>query len=555
MGIFGLMTPGEVKKQIDAANANVEARIQDAVKAALSDNLPQWVLETADAQQFSTDYMGMYEAQATLYQKLSWVSSACTITAQAAALTPFNVKRIVGEQEKDIKNHPFELLLRRPNPKDSRFAFLTATVLMWMLNGNAYWWLNRESENDPPDEIWFIPPHMMVPKPNDQMYLEGYLYYPGNGNEILLPPHEIVHFQRFNPFNMFVGMSAVESIAYASKGDLAMQGWNVKLFGENNARLASILAVSDMVQDTPWQKMKEDIREASKKKEMLMLRGVGPGGLQWIQNAFSQKDMEFLEGRKFNKEEIWSVLAPGLMSMLSENATEANSRTGEAVFNRYTVYPIHVLMSEQITSDILPAYGSEKARPLVGEFDDVRIADKAMELQEIQEYAKYHTLGEVRVNKYNDNPLGDERDDLLSAQINAQSGGIQKPPTPPSSFNPQNQPDQQPAPDQEEPEDEQPDAAKAQIFEQLAKWRNHCRKDIGGNRYLTFDTTYLPASVVTYVHQAMPTVKSRAALEAVFDQARDLVRGGPAKVAGPTDAATVLEGIRLAIATKRMQNA
>ena len=164
MPILGLMTPKETR-----------AAIAEAVKASIAESMPRWVLETADAERYNTDFTGSYEAQSTLYQKLSWVFSACTITAQAAAMADFDVKRVVAEKEpKDIVNHPFEMLLHNPNPKDSRDELLAATVTFWMLNGNAYWWLNRESAAAAPDEIWFIPPHMIFPRPDGRQYIKDY---------------------------------------------------------------------------------------------------------------------------------------------------------------------------------------------------------------------------------------------------------------------------------------------------------------------------------------------------------------------------------------------
>jgi phage portal protein BeeE len=96
----------------------------------------------------------------------------------------------------------------------------------------------------------------------------------------------------------------------------------------------------------------------------MMMRAVGKGGVSWIQMGVSQKDMEFLQGRTFNKEEIFAALAPGLSSMLAVNATEANSKAGKATFNEMTIWPMHQAVAEKFTADILPAYGET----LVGEF-------------------------------------------------------------------------------------------------------------------------------------------------------------------------------------------
>lgn len=413
---FGLMTRKEVQQQIE-----------EALKAEIGKYQP-WLLQTADAERFNLPDPSVYENQADLYRKLSWVLQAVEITANAGAVSRFDVKRIIANEEpKDIPNHPFETLLQRPNPLDSRFEFLVATIEMWKLTGNCYWWLNRESEFDPPSEMWIIPSHMIQPVPDGKMFIRGYLYWPGNGMEIMLPPHEIVHFRRNNPFSRFIGLSAIEAIALVARGDLSMQEWNTRLFAENNARLPGILTFEQMIADPTWEKIKADTREAARKRELLMLRGVGGGGVHWMQNAVAQKDMEFLAGRQFNKEEIYNTLAPGLYSMLSENATEANSRTGRAAFAELTIYPMHVMMAEKITKDILPAYGSGRSRPLIGQFEDVRMEDKQLRLAEMIEYSKSHTVEEVRREFYGDEPLGDDRDRLLPSQITATSGGIQKP--------------------------------------------------------------------------------------------------------------------------------
>jgi HK97 family phage portal protein len=382
---------------------------------------PEWLLATADAEKFNTPDLSVYANQADFYRKLSWVLAAVTHVATEAALVDFNVERAEGEDSAEIPNHPFELLLRKPNPLDSRYEFLYSTVAMKKLTGNAYWWLNRSNENAEPDEMWLIPSHMIKPVPDGKMYLKGYIYYPGGmQKEIALEPWEVCHFRSFNPFNRFLGLSAMESLAVASVGDLGMQTWNTKFFAENNARLPGILAFADYIDNDQWLKIKEDTREASRKRDLMMLRGVGQGGLNWLQNAVSQKDMEFLSGRKANRDEIWTVLAPGLASMLDTNAI-----AGRATFRERAVYPELVTMGEKISGTILPSYGDN----LYGEFEDIRYVDRQLELQEQETFAKSHTVEEIRKEYYNEKPLGDERDKLFVTQITADTGKVVEPET------------------------------------------------------------------------------------------------------------------------------
>jgi phage portal protein BeeE len=53
--------------------------------------------------------------------------------------------------------------------------------------------------------------------------------------------------------------------------------------------------------------MKRDIKEqhGGTNRALMMMRGMGDG-VQWVQTAMSQADMQFLDGRTFTKEEIFA---------------------------------------------------------------------------------------------------------------------------------------------------------------------------------------------------------------------------------------------------------
>lgn len=504
MAIFGIPT----RKDIAALEKQIEA-----LKAV--NKYAPWQLETAEAEKWSQPDPNVYKNQADLYRTLSWVMTAVDITASTAALVPFSVTSAIGEQEpKAITNHPFEMLLRHPNPLDSRFEFLYATVALWKLTGNSYWWLNRASENVAPTEMWVIPPHMIEPIPDGRMYLDGYAYSPGNGNTIALENWEIVDFRRFNPFSRFRGLSAIESLALVANGDLGMQEYNTKLFTEKGGQLGGILAFNTMIDDDQWKKIKQDKRDAARKREDMMLRGVGEGGVNWMQNAFTQKDMEFLEGRKSNRTEIYGALAPGLESMTDPSATEANANAGERVFMGKNVYPMQVMMAEKITNSILPAYGEN----LVGAFEDVRISDRQLELQERAADEKIMTLEELRKVYKQLDPLGDERDNLLPVQITAQTGQPE-PPAPvivQSGLNPgqtETKPDtiqgQEPPVDADKPEMDN-NALKAA----LNKWKRIAVRKVG--QVVGFESFDVPDETRLAILSALPACKSEADVRGVF---------------------------------------
>lgn len=385
---------------IDRLAARFGYRKADQVQA-------DWLRVSAETEGDNIPDMGLARSQLELYQKLSWVQSAVSAVARTAATTAFGVSQLTGEKTDAVENHPFELLLRRPNPLQSRFELLESTVSYHRLTGNAYWWLNRKSETAAPDEIWVIPSFRVKPVPDGKLFIRGYLYTTDNGDELPLELHEVVHFKTFHPTNPFVGMSPLESLATIATGDLAMQKWNTNLFDKDNAKMPGAIAFADPIENDAWEKIKADInaKHGGTKRALMMLRNVGKGGVQWISMAVSQKDMEFLAGRTFNKEEIYSIYAPGLASILAVNATEANAKAGKATFVEMAVWPQLVSIAETITNNVLPAYGDD----FVGAFDDIRVADRGMIIAEQNAAAQVQTIDEIRQKFHNLPPLADDR--------------------------------------------------------------------------------------------------------------------------------------------------
>lgn len=398
-------------------------RIDDAVKAAES-RYPEWLLASAQSERFHVQSAATADKQLDLYQKLTWIQIAISHVGNAVATTKFSVKQLEGEDESDIANHPFETALLRPNPLQSRFEFLKATAAFFAATGNAYWWMNRPSENAVPLEYWVVPSNRIRPVPDGKLFISGYEYLPrggaGGDAPIMLPTWSICHFKEFNPASPFIGLSPLVSLNVVAQGDLAMQSWNTNYFGKDNAKVPGALAFADPIGEEAWETLKDDMKKqwgGTNRGGPLLLRNAGAGGVQWLSMGFNQKEMEFISSRQFNKEEIFAVFAPGLASIIDTNATQANAISGKATFTELAVWPKLVMLAEKITNDVLPLYGEN----LRGEFDDIRVTDRVLLIQEQAAYEKSHTVAEVRREYYGDDPLGDERDDKFISEVGAAS--------------------------------------------------------------------------------------------------------------------------------------
>ena len=359
----------------------------------------------------------IYANQSDLYRRLSWVYGAVSrVSESIASLANLGVYTLGGEKKTASVNHPFERLLRKPNPYqfDSRFEFYEAITGYLKLNGNCYIWLNSITLKSAPNELWLLRPDRVTIVPDREKFIKGYVYEIEN-SKIVFDADEVVHLKLFNPLNDWYGLSAIEALAIAAETDLSEAAWNKNFFGKDNAKPQGALAYAEHFDDDSWTKMKQDVatEHGGTKRRLMMIRGAGAGGVQWLNMAITQKDMEFFMGRQFNKEEIYAILAPGLVQAIDKNTTEANSIAGEKTYREYALYPILQRIAEKFTSRIMPRYGAG----LVCEFEEIRIRDRNMVLSEIQAYERTHTIAEVRAKHFDDAPLGDERDNLFVTQV------------------------------------------------------------------------------------------------------------------------------------------
>jgi HK97 family phage portal protein len=279
----------------------------------------------------------------------------------------------------------------------SRFELIEQTVGSLEIHGNAYWFLAGEPDGAPL-ELWPLRPDRVSIVPDPRRGVRGYIYEV-DGRRIPLDAEEVVHFRRWHPANDYYGLSALEAARLAVESDRAMADWNRRYFGEGLAVPAGIVAIRDRVSDADFERLKREWRTAygGRERKTAFLRGAS---VEWHNVGLSQQDMDFLNARRFNREEIFQIFGIPV-GMFSENATEANALVGERVFIERTLWPKLVRIAEKITTDVLPFFGPG----LEGRFDDVRPQDRRVLFEEIRVAQGILSVDEIRARYFQLGPL------------------------------------------------------------------------------------------------------------------------------------------------------
>ena len=372
---------------------------------------PEWMAVEGQDAGFFTGEGWNRRADEALAMRTSWVYSDINMIARECSQARLNVLQDKGEEVEEITNHPFEILMRQPNPFMTRSFLMQYTVGWLKLDGNSYWYLMPGL--DGVAEIWPLPADKVEPKPSKERgkYLDGYVYR-ASGRQWTIPPEFIAHFRQWNYVNIYKGMSDIQAMQLAIKGDEAMQQWNYNFFGKKNAIPTTVMSLP---QDTPpgdFELIKDEIiSEFGGTKRRTMVTRAGDITVATI--GLSQKDLDFLAGREFNREEIDRVY--GIPAAVwAKDATRANAMAADKTLKDKTIWPLLVYLSEEITLQVMIPYYGEA---LLAAFEDIRPEDRGLRVAEAKTYGPALTVNEYRTEYLKAPPLEDERGESLMAEL------------------------------------------------------------------------------------------------------------------------------------------
>jgi HK97 family phage portal protein len=360
----------------------------------------------------------------------SWIYTAINLITNEFSAATLKVMDVSGADEPlKVGNHPLLRLLRRPNPFISR-AYLWIYTLAWLLlDGNAYWFILCD-EDGIPNEIWPLPSRdvEVFPGESADRFIDYYKYIV-NGREYHLPFEYVVHFQFPNPFDIFRGLSPLIAAMLPVDADLAMAAWNGTFFGRDNVMPSGVINLkppsngTEAIDPADFEAFKADLTSeySASRRKTLVTQG---DAINAVILGWNAKDMDFISGRQFSKEEIYAIYGVPA-GLLDKNATEANAQVADKVFKEKTIWPLMILLGETITAQlVIPFYGEG----IEAQWEDIRPANRVMDMQEAAAARGVLTIDEIRRRYWQEKELPNKEGATLGAAPVAPAfGGIADP--------------------------------------------------------------------------------------------------------------------------------
>jgi HK97 family phage portal protein len=296
------------------------------------------------------------------YQQSVWVYAAVRTLAESVANIPFVLTSLSSSDLRAsaplrdtssfrrrspddlIQSGPAHTLLQRPNPQMDKFAFWEILVTWLMLRGKVAVAavdslgnpipltpspVGRERAGVRVSQLVIIPPDRLRPIV-DRHELLGYQYTPGVNDPRLtssLLPNEILLIRLPNIQDIYDGQSPLAVAQIAAETDYAsalfMQGTM-----KNNADTGLIVKTDQTLSDEQREAMFAAIRARKRGGGAADRPLILESGLDVTKPTISSADLQYLENRKFNRQEICAVF--GVPQDLLGFSEDANRSVGES---------------------------------------------------------------------------------------------------------------------------------------------------------------------------------------------------------------------------------
>lgn len=310
----------------------------------------------------------------------------------------------------EIESHPLLDLLDCPNPYMTRIEFFEMTFLHLELAGEAFWAISRDKKNGPPTELWPMMPNLVSVVADPEKFILGY-EYTVNGQKLPFAPEDVIHHKYSNPNDFRRGMSPVQAAARVIDTDTHMADHNRRIF-YNGATVDAVLYTDNKLNDENWKRLNQQWGDKYGGTSNSHKTAILENGLKYAPMAMTNRDLNFLEGMNFNRDQILAIFGvPKSLLGMDESMSRANAEAAEYAFSKNKVRPKMLRLTSRITEDLAIQFGDD----ILVSFTDPVPDDKEFVLKEKQasvgstNQIGWRTPNEIRAED-GDTPLdgGDE---------------------------------------------------------------------------------------------------------------------------------------------------
>jgi len=290
----------------------------------------------------------------------SWLFAVVDRISTAVSANEWKLfQQTASREQAEVEDHPLLSLWQGVNPFFTMEEFLECTTQHFELCGEMWWILVRgENGMGPPTEIWPVRPDRMRPIPHRTDYIVGYEYTPeGDRDAIPLKPEDVIFIRRPSPVDMYRGIGVIQSLMIDLGAERSAAQWTANFFS-NSAMPGGIIEYEEGLDDDDFERAVERWRVqhqgvGNAHRVAILERG------KWVDRKYTQRDMEFAELRRLNRDQIIGAFGVPLPILgITESVNRANAEAAEVLFSRWVVKPRLRRIRAKLNEKLAPEFGT-----------------------------------------------------------------------------------------------------------------------------------------------------------------------------------------------------
>lgn len=270
------------------------------------------------------------------YGTVGWLFSVVSRSSEAIAQVEWTSYKGRGKNRDELETSVLYELLEEPNPFMLRDELIEIGSQHFLLVGEMYF-LKLRNRFGVPVELWPIRPDLITPVPSRDDYLAGYVYRDGS-EYIPLAVDDVICVKRPDPIDMYHGRGVIQAIISDLQGERAAAKWNRNFF-YNSAEPGGVIQFDHPISKKDfdqflldWNRNHGGVDNAH--RVAVLTRG------KWVDRKMSQRDMQFGDLRKVNRDTILGAFGFPLPILgITENVNKANAEAAAYHFTKWVVSP------------------------------------------------------------------------------------------------------------------------------------------------------------------------------------------------------------------------
>jgi HK97 family phage portal protein len=326
----------------------------------------------------------------------SWVYACVSRRSMGLAQIDFRLYRLKANSEvEEIVEHELLDLLYRVNPEMTKYNFLQLSFIYRDLLGASPWILSKNKPSDKyPSNMYLARPEYFKVNRDDNGQIVNYAYEIGTYKKTFAK-EEVIWLKNYNPRNPDKGIGVIEAVRQTAENDDYILQSNSNLL-KNNARPSGFLELEGNATKSMIGRLKKEFRQKFQGYDNAYQVQILEAGMKFKPVSLPPKDLDFIESRKMNRDEILSIFGvPKPILGVFEDVNRASAVAAEYAFNKWTLEPLATELIEQLNEFLVPMFGSD----LWLDFEPLARADEEMDLKRKTEgWNKWLTTNEIRIS-------------------------------------------------------------------------------------------------------------------------------------------------------------